>query len=206
MTLVRGLYAITPDQSVDSTDLLARTIAILSGGAGILQYRDKHSTTEMLLARARELAHACQQYRVPLIINDHVDMVTACNATGVHLGAHDMPVKQARAVLGPDKIIGVSCYNSLDAALEAQRDGADYVAFGAVFPSPTKPRAVTASLGLLTRATATLSIPVVAIGGINLDNAAAVVRSGVDAIAVISALYNAPNPETAAGKLAALFA
>jgi thiamine-phosphate pyrophosphorylase len=198
---LRGLYAITDGPRADLLDVCA---AALDGGAAILQYRDKTSDEARRLNEARALQALCARHAVPLIVNDDVGLAHAVGAAGVHLGEHDGDVATARARLGADAIIGVSCYDSSQRARQLAAAGADYIAFGAFFPSPTKPAARRADTSLLTGA-ATLGIPRVAIGGITPDNARALIDAGADAIAVITALFGAHDVRAAARRFSDLF-
>ena len=201
---VSGLYAVTPDVA-DTPGLLATAEAVLAGGARLLQYRNKSASTALRLAQARALLALCREYQVPLIINDYLDLALALDADGLHLGAEDGSLAAARARLGPDKILGASCYDQLQNALQAERLGADYVAFGSLFSSSVKPGAVRAPLALLRDAKRRLSAPVVAIGGITLDNAPQLIAAGADGIAVVSALFGADDVKLAARRFSALF-
>ena len=201
---VSGLYAITPDIS-DAPDLLAAAEAALAGGARLLQYRNKAASAALRLLQGRALLALCRDYQVPLIINDHLDLALALDADGLHLGAEDGSLTAARARLGPEKILGASCYDRLELAHEAERLGADYVAFGSFFRSSVKPVAVCAPLALLGNAKRRLSTPVVAIGGITLDNAPQLIAAGADGVAVISALFGAGDVRLAARCFSALF-
>jgi thiamine-phosphate pyrophosphorylase len=198
------LYAITPD-GMASPEIILRTAAILRGGAQVLQLRSKHiqgaARRELALA-LRELTDA---HGALFIINDDVALALLCHADGVHLGRDDGDLAAARARLGPQRLLGASCYDRLALAQTAVAAGADHVAFGSLFDSPTKPAAVRAPLSLFAHA-APLGVPRVGIGGIDLDNAAQAVAAGADAVAVISALYHAPDPEAAARAFSALFA
>ncbi|MGV3581814.1 MAG: thiamine phosphate synthase [Methylophilus sp.] len=185
---IKGLYVVTPD--VLEVDLLcAKVQSALIGGASLVQYRNKFADKQLLLMQATALLVLCRSYGVPLIINDHLDLCARIDADGLHLGATDSDLGAARRLLGPDKIIGASCYNWFELALQAQDAGASYVAFGACFPSETKPNAVHAPLSLISQAKQTLSIPVVGIGGITLDNAPLVIEAGADAVAVITDVF-----------------
>lgn len=201
---VSGLYAITPECS-DTTSLLRRVMLALEGGTRLVQYRNKADDVALRHEQASELLALCRRFHVPLIVNDDVRLADLTGADGVHLGRDDSNIRQARLILGPDKIIGVSCYNDLQRALEAEAEGADYVAFGSFFASPTKPGAVAAPLSLLHEAKQCLQIPVVAIGGINADNAAMLVEAGADAVAVVSALFDSDDIRAAATRFAVLF-
>lgn len=187
-----GLYAITPDEQ-DTDILLSKVEAALQGGASMLQYRNKLASHSLKVQQSRALLPLCRQYKVPLIINDSVKLCLTLDADGVHLGADDGNLSEARNRLGADKILGASCYNRFDLALSAQQAGADYVAFGACFSSDTKPNAPVASLELFRQAREQLKIPSVAIGGITPDNARQVIQSGANAIAVINAIFGADD-------------
>jgi len=202
-----GLYAITPD-SADSEALLARARAALEhtrlGGWAALQYRNKSAGAAQRAAEARALRELCSARGVPLIINDDLELALAIRADGLHLGRDDGGIAVARARLG-GRLLGASCYDRIDLARAAVDAGADYVAFGSVYPSATKPDAVHAPLELFGAARA-LGVPLVAIGGITLDNAAEVIRAGADCIAVISDLFDAPDIAARARAYASLFA
>ncbi|MET0231801.1 MAG: thiamine phosphate synthase [Rhodanobacteraceae bacterium] len=196
-----GLYAIT-DGPRD--DLLTACEAALDGGATLLQYRDKTRDAERRLAEAHALAALCARYAVPLIVNDDVELAAAAGAAGVHLGEDDLDVASARARLGANAIVGVSCYDSLERARSLAAAGADYLAFGAFHPSPTKPNARKATLALLRKAKA-FGLPLVAIGGITVENGAALIDAGADYLAVISAVFGADDVRVAARSLTSLF-
>lgn len=186
-----GLYAITPDWNewaAGDADLLARTEAILAGGCRWLQYRDKTATPAQQNQRATALKALCQRYQARLIINDNLALAQHVGADGVHLGTDDGDLAAARAALGSTAIIGATCYQSLARAEAAIAAGASYIAFGAVYPSPTKPAALRADFALFQQALA-WGVPACAIGGITLDNAAPVVAAGAHWLAVISDLY-----------------
>jgi thiamine-phosphate pyrophosphorylase len=192
MKYCQGLYAVTDDLLLKGRMLLAVEAALL-GGCRILQYRSKQTDTLHLHQEASALLALCQQYDASLIINDNVELAIAIGAHGVHLGQDDMPIAAARSRLGSDAIIGITCHNSLALALEAQQAGADYVAFGRFFPSSTKQSAPPADLSVLHEAQQTLQIPVVAIGGITLDNAPLVLTAGADMLAVVGDLFGATD-------------
>lgn len=201
---INGLYAITPS-TVDTADLLSRVRLALAGGARVLQYRDKSATAGMRLGRAQALRELTNEFGVAFIVNDDVQLALQVEADGVHLGASDGDIAEARATLGEHKIIGISCYNRLPRARYAAHAGADYVAFGAFFSSTIKPEAAMAELSLLQQARAELDLPVVAIGGINPQNGAVLVQAGADALAVISSLFNAADITLAAQNFSKLF-
>lgn len=202
---LRGVYAITPDWS-DSKRLLATTEAILSGGCRIVQYRNKATSACHRQEQAGALRALTRRHNALLIVNDHVELALEVDADGVHLGGEDGAITVARQCLGAGKIVGASCYDSLDRARQAKSEGADYIAFGSFFPSQVKPQARRAGLDLLRAAHREISLPVVAIGGITVANASALVEAGADMLAVITALYDAPEPAAAARSLQSLFA
>ncbi len=201
---VRGLYAVTPDIA-DTAELEAKVEAALVGGAALVQYRNKMAGTELRMVQARKLQALCRARGVPLVINDYLELATALDADGLHLGKEDALLSHARARLGPKKLLGASCYDCLDSAVAAVGAGADYVAFGSFFASAVKPGAVRAPLTLLGDARRKLRVPIVAIGGITLDNAPQLIAAGADAVAVISALFSAPDIRVTAQHFNELF-
>jgi thiamine-phosphate pyrophosphorylase len=188
--LIAGLYAITPDLS-DTERLCQIVEESILGGVRIVQYRNKLADSILRITQSRALLVICRNYKVPLIINDDVKSCLAIDADGVHIGRADGDIAATKDRIG-NKILGASCYNQLKLAQNAQAMGADYIAFGACFSSSTKPNAVKADLSLFKQASH-LGIPTVAIGGITLENASDVVDAGAHAVAVISALYSAPD-------------
>jgi thiamine-phosphate pyrophosphorylase len=198
---LRGLYAITPEEP-DTARLLALVEQCLAGGAAMVQYRAKALPLELRRVQAAHLSALCRARGVPFVVNDSVELALLADADGVHLGRDDGDVRAAREVLGP-RLIGVSCYDELARVREAA--GADYVAIGSVFPSTTKPGAVHAPLDMLAQAGRISGLPVVAIGGITVANAPAAIAAGADLVAVISAVFGAPDVEGAARAIADLF-
>jgi thiamine-phosphate pyrophosphorylase len=191
---------------MDDTAALVRDVAAaISGGATLVQYRNKISAPGVLREQAAALRSLCAERGALLIVNDSVELARAVDADGVHIGKDDGEAALAREVLGAGKIVGISCYRSLDAARAAQAGGADYVAFGSFFPSTVKPSAVRAPLELLTEGRRVLQVPIVAIGGITAENGAALVAAGADALAVISAVFASPDVAAAARAFAPLF-
>jgi len=190
--IIRGLYAITPEEQ-DTVELLRKVRLALQGGAGVLQYRNKLGEDALRLEQATALRGLTQEFGAMLIVNDDALLAQRVDADGVHLGFEDGSVAAARSLLSQHKIIGVSCYNQLSVAHEAVVAGGDYVAFGAFFTSTVKPSAPVATLELLRLARRELSLPLVAIGGITLANGASVLAAGADAVAVISALFDAED-------------
>ena len=201
---VAGLYAITPDLA-DTDDLLYRVRAALAGGARVIQYRNKTADPQLRLTQARALQSLCSARGVPLIINDHLDVALAVDAAGLHLGGEDGDIAAARSKLGAGKLLGASCYDRLELAEAALAAGADHIAFGSFFASSVKPDAVRPPLDLVARAKERFNVPVVGIGGITPGNAPQLISIGVDAVAVISAVFAAPDIEAAAREFQSLF-
>ena len=202
--MIRGLYAVTPDEA-DTDLLLAKVEAALQGGISMLQYRNKLADHKVQTQQARAILPLCRQYQVPFIINDSVKLCLTLDADGVHIGAEDGNLTEIRARMGQDKILGASCYDHFDLALAAQQAGADYVAFGACFASSTKPNAPVANLSLFDQARTQLTIPAVAIGGITLTNAPQVIAAGADSLAVINAIFNATDVKSSTEQFTQLF-
>ncbi len=201
---INGLYAITPEES-DTAALLRQVRLALQGGATILQYRNKTGDAALRLEQAVALRRLTQKFAVPLIINDDAALAVQVDADGVHLGFDDGSVAAARAVLGNEKIIGVSCYNRIALAHQAAAQGADYVAFGAFFVSNIKPEAVSATPDLLRQARREIALPIAAIGGITAENGGSLRDAGADALAVISALFGAGDIAHAAKQFSNLY-
>jgi thiamine-phosphate pyrophosphorylase len=201
---IKGVYAITPD-CADTTYLLQLVRLALTGKVRVLQYRNKSANPAQRLEQAHVLRKLTREFAATFIVNDDIQLAAQVDADGVHLGAADESVDVARATLGNHKIIGVSCYNRLSLAHSAVHAGANYVAFGAFFSSVTKPEAVVADIELLRQARAKLAVPLVAIGGITPHNAASLVHAGADALAVISALFDAEDIMATAQKMSKLF-
>jgi thiamine-phosphate pyrophosphorylase len=187
---LRGLYAITDEKLIPESAFVATVEQALRGGAAIIQYRDKSGNEAKRLEQASALRSLCNVYNSCLIINDDIRLAKTVDANGVHLGKDDASIEQARLLLGDDAIIGVSCYNQLQRAIEAQSSGADYVAFGAMFTSPTKPNARSAGCELISEAKSLLDIPLCAIGGIEKSNVQRVIDCGADMTALISGLFS----------------
>lgn len=202
---LRGLYAITPEDPL-LPRLSALIEAALQGGVRLLQYRNKTAPAPLRRAQAAEMLRLCHAHDALLIINDDLPLALELNADGVHLGRddHGVDIAAARAALGPGKILGISCYADLARAAAAAQAGADYVAFGSLYPSPTKPQAPPAPLALLGEARR-CGLPVAAIGGITLDNAPATIAAGADMLAVISDLFDAADIAARARAYRALF-
>lgn len=199
----RGLYLITPDEP-DTSRLLTRVAGPLAVGPALLQYRNKAANAALRREQAAALLPLCRAAGVPLLINDDWLLAAELGAEGAHLGEDDGELAQARAALGPEAILGASCYNQIDRAQAAASAGASYLAFGAFFPSGTKPLARRADPALL-HASAPLGLPRVAIGGITPDNGGLLVAAGADLLAVIGGVFDAPDPTAAARAYARCF-
>ncbi|MFN0300159.1 MAG: thiamine phosphate synthase [Burkholderiales bacterium] len=201
---VRGLYALTPD--IEDTDVLLRQVEdALMGGAGMLQYRNKSPDAALRLEQGEALLRICRRHGIPLIINDDLALARRLDADGLHLGREDGELSKARSALGPEKLLGASCYGDLALAISACEQGADHVAFGSFFASTTKPGAVRISPTLLTKARERLNVPIVAIGGITVENAGTLIAAGASSLAVVSDLFDAPDIAARARAFGRLF-
>jgi thiamine-phosphate pyrophosphorylase len=189
---LRGLYAVTPDDPI-LPRLSALVREALAGGVKVVQYRNKVAPPPLFRAQAAELLRICRASGALLVVNDNPEIAADIGADGVHVGREDGGVARARAIVGPGKIIGVSCYDDLSIAELAVAEGADYIAFGAMFPSSVKPGAVPAPLHLISEAKARFGVPVCAIGGIKTSNVQTLIDAGVDMAAVITDLFDAPD-------------
>ena len=198
-----GLYAITDGASLPA--LPAAVESAIRGGAHLVQYREKSLDAGRRLLEARTLVEVCRGHGVPLIVNDDVALAAEVGADGVHLGKDDGRIEDARVRLGPRALIGVSCYDSLERAVRAAHDGADYVAFGSFFASGSKPAAVRAPLALLVEARRKLDIPLCAIGGITPENGAELLAAGADMLAAINGVFAAGDACSAAKAYSKLF-
>lgn len=201
------MYVIT-DKKLISRDRFEITVEnAIKGGASIVQLREKDSPEEEILRLGTALLKLTKRYGIPLIINDSPELAKEIGADGVHLGENDSSIAHARAILGGEAIIGVSCYGRLERGVNAEREGADYVAFGTPFFTPTKPDRTPTSFDILKEAKRRIKgIPVFAIGGITPENARSVLETGVDGIAVITSVFGAADPEKASRELASLAA
>ena len=200
---IKGLYAVTPEEN-DLFLLSSQVESCIKGGARLIQYRSKELSKIERNKQAREIKIVCDYYKVPLIINDDIELCRILDANGVHLGENDDSLDKARLVLGPSKIIGVSCYNSIDRVKKAVDKGATYIALGACFPSETKPNAPIASLDLIDLVLKNFKIPVVAIGGINLENIELLTNKGISCIALINSLFKENDIEGTARQFTSL--
>jgi len=207
----RGLYGITPEWD-DTNALLSAVSAAASGGMVALQWRRKHAPPDVAHRQAQALAALCRELSLVFIINDDWRLAQALDADGVHLGRDDGDLADARRALGPDKLIGRSCYDQSALAAQALTEGADYVAFGTMYPSQIKPDAVRATPDHLSAGRSLVQAygsprpAVVAIGGITADNAAPLVAAGADSLALISGLFDSADIQATAARCTALFA
>lgn len=184
-----GLYAITDSTLLPDDALVPSVEAALRGGAVLVQYREKHLPRAERMRQATALNKCCQEYGVPLIINDDPELALACNAAGVHLGQQDISMAEARTLLGDDAIVGATCHGQLELAERAVAHGADYLAFGRFYTSGTKPGAPAATPEVLADADR-FGLPRTAIGGITVDNGAPLIRAGADLLAVVGGLFS----------------
>lgn len=201
---MKGLYLVTPDWD-DTQKLLDVTEAGLRGGAALVQYRHKTADAQLRKEQAAALQALCRSYDRPFIVNDFIELCMELDADGVHVGGTDAAVAQVRAAVGPAKIVGASCYGSMDLAREAWRAGASYVAFGGFYPSRVKKYEVSTSPGIVAQAKAEVPLPNVVIGGMTHENSVPLVVQGADMVAAISSVYMADDPEMAARRFADLF-
>lgn len=202
---MRGLYLVTPNW--DDTDrLIDVTRAALDAGAAMVQYRHKEAGPEQRREQGAALLALCRRYNRPFIVNDHLALCLTLDADGLHVGGTDMSVAEARAALGPDKIVGASCYGDLALAHSAWRAGASYVAFGGFYPSPVKKYTFVTAPELVAEARAQIDLPVVVIGGMTPANAAPLVKLGAHMVAAITSVYADPDPGPATRRFDALFA
>ena len=191
---IKGLYAITPDEK-NLSILKSKVESSIKGGAKLVQYRSKILSKNDQKKQAEEIKKICDYYQIPLIINDDIELCSILNADGVHLGENDENLEKARFILGPEKIVGVSCYNSIDRVKISQDKGATYIALGACFQSATKPNAPIASADLIALVLKNFQVPLVAIGGITLENIDLIIKEGVECCAVINSLFKSQDIE-----------
>lgn len=201
---MRGLYLVTPNWD-DTEKLIAATDAALGAGAALVQYRHKEAGPALRREQATALLALCRRHGRPLVINDHLDLCQAIDADGVHLGHTDAGIREARALLGQDKIVGASCYGELGLARAAVEAGASYVAFGGFYPSPVKKYTFVTPPEMLDQARAEFSVPIVVIGGMTPSNAEPLVARGIDLVAAITSVYGSRDPAEAARAFGALF-
>lgn len=204
MHTLKGLYAIADTNCVHIDHLANKVDEVLSAGVKIIQYRDKTDNQDTRHSISTKLKSLVTKHQALLIINDDILLAKSIDADGVHLGKEDCSISEARKILGPNKIIGASCYNHYANAPQAVEAGANYIAFGSFFSSPTKPCAPCANIELITRAKKELSVPICAIGGITKDNIMPLLNAGVDMVAMISTIFSSPSPRQAVQECLAL--
>lgn len=202
MNINYQLYLVT-EESVPTEELLTIVEEAIRGGATVVQLREKRNSGKTFFQKAQRLKEVTDQYRVPLIINDRVDVALAVKANGVHVGQEDLPLTEVRKIVPSSMIVGISC-RTLEEAIAAEKDGADYIGVGAVFPTSTKDNAKVLPDGVLEEIINTVSIPVVAIGGITLENVFKISGLGISGVAVVSEIMKAEYPFEAAKKLNAI--
>ena len=206
MYILKGLYVITDKKLIPRDRFIERVEKVIRGGAKIIQLREKGTPEDEIIRLGKVLLEITRRYGIPLIINDSPELAEKIGADGVHLGKDDTEISEARKILGDEAIIGVSCYGEIERGLKAEREGADYLAFGTPFFTPTKPDRKPTPFEILKEAKRRIkTIPLFAIGGITKENAKSVLETGVDGIAVITAVFSSPNPEEAARNLADFF-
>lgn len=201
---MEGLYIVTPDWD-DTDKMVAATEAALKGGVALVQYRHKTASPELRKEQASRLLALCRKYERPLVINDFVELCLELGADGIHVGGTDAPVAQVRKEIGSDKILGASCYGSMDLAQRAEEAGASYVAFGGFYPSRVKKYEVTTPVDIITRAKQQLTVPVVVIGGMTQENSVPLIQAGTDMVAAISSVYMTDDPQASAKAFVDLF-
>jgi thiamine-phosphate pyrophosphorylase len=202
---MKGLYLVTPDWD-DTQKLVDASAAALRGGVALLQYRHKTASPALRREQAAALLALCREYGRPFIVNDHVDLCLALDADGIHVGGTDETVAAVRGAVGPDKIVGASCYGSIELARDAYAAGASYIAFGGFYPSRVKKYPLTTPPAIVAQAKTEIPLPSVVIGGMTQENAVPLVAQGADMVAAISSVYFAEDPEAAARGFAGLFA
>jgi thiamine-phosphate pyrophosphorylase len=202
---IQGVYAITDPYLLSDNILYNSVSQAIDAGISVLQYRNKTASYDLQQQQAECLNTVCQKNQVVFLINDSIQLAKQVSADGVHLGKEDNNVSHAREQLGPSAIIGISCYNQLQRAIDAEQYGADYIAFGRFFSSKTKPHASAADPQIITQAKQKISIPIVAIGGITVENANTVINAGADSIAVINSIFAQKKTFNAAEELVQLF-
>lgn len=196
-----GLYVLTDARLHDYASWPERVEQVILGGAKIIQLRDKSLSDDKLQPIALLIQEVCRFYNTPVFMNDRIHLARKLAFDGVHIGKHDTSMRAAREYLGNNVMIGISCYRSIHQALQASKAGADYVAFGRMFTSQTKPSSPRCSLGIIRQAKNICTAPVVAIGGIDANNVQHIIRSGADMAAVTHAVFNASDPQQAANKI-----
>lgn len=204
-TKISGLYVITDKKLIERENFIETVEKSIKGGARIVQLREKHTPEDEIVKLGQELLEVTRRYGVPLIINDSPELAKEIGADGVHLGGDDLSIRSARAILGSEAVIGVTCYNQIERGINAVDNGADYVAFGTPYYTPTKPDREPTSIEILKEAVRLITqIPIFAIGGITKENASPILETGVNGIAVITSVFGSSDPEQAARELATM--
>lgn len=201
---MKGLYIVTPDWD-DTDKMVSATEAAIKGGVSLVQYRHKTATPALRKEQASQLLALCRRYNRPFIINDFIELCMELDADGIHVGGTDAPVAEVRKLIGREKILGASCYGSLDLAKTAHEAGASYVAFGGFYPSRVKKYEVTTPVDIITRAKEQLPVPVVVIGGMTQENSVPLIKAGTDMVAAISSVYMQDDPQASAQAFVKLF-
>jgi thiamine-phosphate pyrophosphorylase len=201
---MKGLYLVTPDWD-DTEKLLAASEAALQGVAALFQYRHKTASAALRAEQAGALLALCRQYRVPMIVNDHLDLCQQIDADGLHVGGTDATVATVREALGTNKIVGASCYGDMQLARNTVAAGASYIAFGGFYLSRVKKYPVTTAMDIIAQAKKSLTVPVCVIGGMTSTNAQPLIAQGADMVAAISSVYQAADPRAAAQEFVQLF-
>ncbi|MBB5392592.1 MULTISPECIES: thiamine phosphate synthase [unclassified Herbaspirillum] len=196
---VRGLYIVTPDWD-DTEQLVSATEQAIRGGAALVQYRHKNADEVLRREQASALLHVCRRHNTPFIVNDHVELCLALDADGIHVGGTDASVAEVRARVGRDKIVGASCYGTLQLARDAHAAGASYVAFGGFYPSRVKKYAFKTAPEIVAESKREIPLPVVVIGGMTQENCLPLIAQGADMVAAISSVYMAPQDAQAAAR------
>ncbi|MES2048614.1 MAG: thiamine phosphate synthase [Pseudomonadota bacterium] len=204
MQTLAGLYLVTPDWD-DTEQLIKVTEQGLLGGAAIVQYRHKFADAILRYEQASALLELCRRFDVPFIINDYVELCLSLDADGLHVGGTDISVAAARAAVGPEKILGASCYGDMQLAQAAHAAGASYVAFGGFYPSRVKKYPVTTDFAIVSTACAEIALPNVVIGGMTVENCQPLISAGANMVAAISSVYLAADPQAAAREFVRLF-
>ena len=189
---LHGLYIIT-EPTLCGDAIVSKVEQAILGGAQVIQYRNKAASNEIQRSEALALRALCQQYQRCFLINDNIELALEVNADGVHLGQSDSSLAEARKQLGDTKIIGITCHSDIKSAIQAEKNSANYVAFGRFYPSQTKPSAPPATIEILQQAQSELNIPIVAIGGVTSNNASTLIHAGANMIAVIHAIFSAQD-------------
>lgn len=187
--LLKGIYVLSDALLTPTETIFSQLERVLKSGVSVIQFREKYASDDEIEFTCKELCDLCKRYNALFIMDDRAHLAKKVDADGLHVGEDDISYEEARAIMGEDKIIGISCYGDINRALKYEALGADYVAFGSFFPSPTKPHSKVVPLEVLVEAKKVLRVPICAIGGINETNIGKVASSGIAMYSVISAVY-----------------